>query len=141
MARTESDYPTEIRRLTQAVLDGPGETAATLRRAVEARAARLAAGERADLPLPTELDDYVRKVALRATAVTDGDVAALRAAGYPENAVFELTVAAALGAGLARLERGRLVLAAAGGNRDRADPAPPPATSQTRQPNAAGSSR
>jgi alkylhydroperoxidase family enzyme len=42
----------------------------------------------------------------------DEDVAALKHAGLSENAIFEATASAALGAALARLERG---LAALGG--------------------------
>jgi alkylhydroperoxidase family enzyme len=36
--------------------------------------------------------------------VVDADVEALRDAGWSEEAIFELTIAAALGAGLRRLE-------------------------------------
>jgi len=42
--------------------------------------------------------------------VTDADVAGLAPAGYSEDAVFELTVAAAVGAALNRLERGLAAL-------------------------------
>jgi alkylhydroperoxidase family enzyme len=45
-------------------------------------------------------------VAKHAYKVTDADVEALRHAGYSEDAIFEITLSAALGAGLARLERG-----------------------------------
>jgi hypothetical protein len=106
MERVAMGYPEDVRRLVEAVLWGPGETPPALRQAVEARAARLTAGERPDLPLPDALDGYVRKVALRATEVTDQDIDALKTGGYSEHAIFEVTVAAALGAGLARLERG-----------------------------------
>jgi alkylhydroperoxidase family enzyme len=110
MESGSSGYPVDVHQLARAVLEGSGETPVALRRAVEARAARLAAGDRPDLPLPAELDGFVRQVALRATEVTDGDIARLRAAGYSEDAIFEVTVAAALGAGLARLERGLAAL-------------------------------
>jgi alkylhydroperoxidase family enzyme len=52
----------------------------------------------------------VDKVAQHAYKVTDEDVAALQAAGNSDDAVFEVTVAAALGAALARLERGMAAL-------------------------------
>lgn len=48
----------------------------------------------------------VSKVAQHAYRVTDDDIDALRSAGYSEDAIFELTVSAALGAGCGRLERG-----------------------------------
>jgi alkylhydroperoxidase family enzyme len=94
-------------RLTDAVLETPGATALELRWAIEAHAARLGgrAGE-ADAPVPAELLPYVDKVARHAHRVTDADIEQLRAGGYSDDAIFELTVAAALGAARARLERG-----------------------------------
>jgi alkylhydroperoxidase family enzyme len=56
--------------------------------------------------VPEELIRYVDKVTKHAYKVTDADVEALRHAGYSEDAIFEITLSAALGAGLARLERG-----------------------------------
>jgi alkylhydroperoxidase/carboxymuconolactone decarboxylase family protein YurZ len=44
------------------------------------------------------------KVTLR--KYTDEDIAGLHQAGYSEDEIFEITLSAALGAGLARLERG-----------------------------------
>ena len=55
--------------------------------------------------LPQELESYVDKVARHAFKVTDADIEALRDSGYSEDAIFELTLSAALGAGIARLER------------------------------------
>jgi alkylhydroperoxidase family enzyme len=52
----------------------------------------------------------VDKVARHAYKVTDGDVAALQQAGSSDDAVFEVTVSAALGAALGRLERGMAAL-------------------------------
>jgi alkylhydroperoxidase family enzyme len=65
-------------------------------------------------PLPDDLPDaatrYVEKVRRHAYRVVDADVEALREAGLDEEAIFELTLAAALGAGLERLEAGRAAL-------------------------------
>jgi alkylhydroperoxidase family enzyme len=47
--------------------------------------------------------DYVQKVRRGAYAVTDRDVAQLRAAGLSEDEIFEQTVAVAVEVGLARL--------------------------------------
>ena len=49
-------------------------------------------------------------VALHAYTVTDGDIAALQRSGSSDDALFEVTVAAALGAALGRLERGLAAL-------------------------------
>jgi alkylhydroperoxidase family enzyme len=48
----------------------------------------------------------VEKVARHAYKVTDADVDGLREAGYSEDAIFEVTLAAALGAAHARLSAG-----------------------------------
>jgi alkylhydroperoxidase family enzyme len=101
-------YTAHVRRLIEAVLRDPGETNFRLRSAVEARAAQL--GGRASLsqpdPLPAEVECYTAKVAQHAYRIEDRDIEALRAAGYSEDAIFEMTLSAALGAGIARLEVG-----------------------------------
>jgi len=85
-----------------------------LRRAVfESRGAvepslRAAAGRNEGVPEP--LRAYVDKVARHAYEVTDEDVEALKRAGYGEDQLFEITVSAAVGAGLKRLERGLAAL-------------------------------
>ncbi len=108
-------YEDKTRSLKDAVLNSPGETDQTVRRAVEARAATLAGMPTEGRPeVPQALSSYVDKVVLDAYRTTDDDIQALRAKGYSEDAIFEITLSAALGAGLARLERG---LAALGGDR------------------------
>ena len=100
-------------RLEDAALGSPGQAPGELRRAAFARAARLAgvdAGVRSGAALPPALTPYVDKVARHAYQVTDADVIAVRRAGNSEDAVFEITVAAALGAALGRLERGLAAL-------------------------------
>jgi len=110
-----ADPRTLARDLERAALESPGETGAPLRRAVAARAAALS-GEAgvgdAAAALPPALVPYVEKVARHAYQVTPEDLAALAAAGLSEDAIFEVTVAAATGAGLARLRRGLAALAA-----------------------------
>jgi alkylhydroperoxidase family enzyme len=90
----------KTRRLADAVLNTPGHLSASVRHAIAARAA-----ERAD-DVPAALAGYVDKVARYAYRVTPEDVAALRSAGLSEDAIFEATLSAALGAGMARLEAG-----------------------------------
>lgn len=86
-------------RLVDAVLNTPGETPAELRRAAMRRRT-----------VPPLLAPYVDKVALHAYKVTDEDVAELHRAGHTDDALFEITVAAAVGAALHRLERGMAAL-------------------------------
>ena len=59
-----------------------------------------------DRPAPAEFASYLEKVRLHAYKVTDADVAALKDAGFSEDQIFEQTVAAAVGAGLERLQAG-----------------------------------
>jgi alkylhydroperoxidase family enzyme len=108
-----SRYASELARLREAVLDGPAETAAGLRRAAAARSGELAFG-RAETRVPEDLAPYLDKVALHAYKVVDDDIDALRGRGYSEDALFELTVAAAVGAGLARLETGLRAIGSGG---------------------------
>jgi alkylhydroperoxidase family enzyme len=89
-----------IGRFAEAILETPGDADLELRAAVEA----FAAGRPADVP--DDLRPYLEKVASRAYTVTDVDVDRLREAGYSEDAIFELTLAAALGAAQARLAAG-----------------------------------
>lgn len=74
----------EIRR---AVLDAPAHTSIERRRAAAAR---------------TETDPllarYLGRIHDEASTIGDADIAALRAAGHDEETLFELTVAAAIGA-------------------------------------------
>ncbi|MFY9822560.1 MAG: hypothetical protein WAM82_14340, partial [Thermoanaerobaculia bacterium] len=68
-----------------------------------------AAPEESVAQIPESLRGYVDSVALHAYRISDDDVAALRR-DWSEDEVFEVSVAAALGAGLARLERGLSIL-------------------------------
>ena len=109
MENPSGRYAAFTQGILDAVLAGPGDSPSEVRRAVLARAARLA-GARAGAPAPAPFGTYVDKVAQHAYKVTDADVAALRSAGSSEDAVFEVTAAAALGAALGRLERGMAAL-------------------------------
>lgn len=104
-------YEMLVKRLTQAVLDGPGVLEAVIRKAIEASSAMY--GGRFSVPVqevsPT-MRAYIEKVAHHAYKVTDQNIQALQQAGYSEDAIFEITVSAALGAGISRLERGLAAL-------------------------------
>ena len=102
-------YEAFVQAITDAVVAGPGQTPSELRRAVLARAARLA-GARGGAPAPAPFGSYVDKVAQHAYKVTDADVTALQQSGNSDDVLFEVTVSAALGAALGRLERGMAAL-------------------------------
>lgn len=103
-------YADLVERLRQAVLEGNTATSAEVRRAAESRAAASAGRSARERELAPELVGFVDKVARRAHSITQDDVDALRRAGYSEDAIFEVITAAAIGAGLGRLERGLAAL-------------------------------
>ena len=88
-------FATQLDRLEQAVLFEPGSLAPQVRQA--AATAR---------EVPEVMRTYVQKIVKYAYKVTDEDVQMLLRAGYSDDQIFELTVSAALGAGLTRLKRG-----------------------------------
>ena len=98
-------YAAYTARLADGVLTQPGHSPPALRRAVLARASG-APGE----DVPPALAAYVDKVARHAYKVTDEDVGQLQHAGHSDDALFEVTISAALGAALGRLERGLAAL-------------------------------
>src|SRR5882672_8041657 len=95
------------KRLVDAVLQARAETPEALRRAVLERA-RETPGAKGNLP--QSLTHYVDSVARHAYKVTDAEVAALQRAGQSDDSLFEITVAAAVGAALHRLDRGMAAL-------------------------------
>jgi alkylhydroperoxidase family enzyme len=90
---------TRTEALTRAILDGDGVTAPEARREAFDGA-----------PADPLIGRYVDLVRWHAYRIADSDVAALRDAGLGEDAVFELTAAAALGAGMQRLRAGLALL-------------------------------
>lgn len=82
-------------RLENSILRGPGRLDAATR-------AALASGH----DIPATLAAYAEKVTHHAYKVTDGDIAALLAAGYSEDQLFEATLSVALGAAQMRLRAG-----------------------------------
>jgi hypothetical protein len=61
--------------------------------------------------IPDDLKPYADKVARHAYRVTDRDLETLRDAGYDDDAIFEITVAVALGVSLHRRDVGIATLA------------------------------
>jgi alkylhydroperoxidase family enzyme len=89
-----------MREVLDAVLEGPGTLDPGIRQAAAS------GGD-----VPEVLRAYVDKVKRHAYQVTDEDVAALLAAGYSEDQIFELTVSCAVGAGRRRREAGLRAIA------------------------------
>lgn len=100
-----------MNQLNTAVFQSKGVTERWLRMAVKTAAApsseQLELGES---PIPVVLRPYLNKVARYAYKVTDRDIETLKTQGYVDDAIFELTVSAAVGAGLGRLQRGLAAL-------------------------------
>src|SRR5215467_12129943 len=80
-----------------ALLDGPGDLPADVRRAIAFGAP------------PADLETLVRKIRSDARSVTDGDVDAVRAR-YTDDQLFEVIVSAAFGAARDRLTAARRAL-------------------------------
>jgi len=95
----ESRYPRLRKKLRYAVLDAPATADAALRRA---------AYDGEDLAEP--LSGYVETMRRYAYRVQDRDIERLHNARYSDDQVLEVTVAAALGAGDARLRVGLAAL-------------------------------
>jgi hypothetical protein len=95
----------EVAALRRAVLETPGAADSVTREAAFGGVA-----------VPGPWDAYLNKVREASHRITDADVEALIAAGCSEDAVFEMTLAAALGAAARRLDAGlRAVQAAEAG--------------------------
>jgi hypothetical protein len=100
-------YTAHSQHLVEGVLNSPGETDPALRRAIAEQSAQLSLrSPQLVEQVPPALVAYVKKVALYAYKTTEEDIEALQRAGYSEDAIFEITVSVALGAGMTRLERG-----------------------------------
>ncbi len=100
-------YQAQYQQLLHGVLDSSGDTDSTLRHAITKQVAQLSEGTSYEENLvPANLRKYITKVALHAYKTTDEDIQALKEAGYSEDAIFEITLSIALGAGMLRLEQG-----------------------------------
>lgn len=103
-------YPSKLQQAVNALLTRSATTPPKLRQAAKAYAAKLGGATSEPAEVPADLEPYLKKVALYAYKTTDADVGRLHEAGYSEDQIFELTLSAALGAGLVRLERGLAAL-------------------------------
>ena len=100
MSNAAFRHADKIDALRRAILETPGDASIDQRSAAESAA-------------PTgPADAYLDKVRLAAYRIVDRDIDALREAGLTEDAIFELTVAAALGEATRILDRSVGALAA-----------------------------
>ena len=86
-------------RITAAACSLPGFLPAGMRRDVFA-----------ERPQDEPVQTYVQKVHAGALDVSDEDIRALLEVGYSQDEIFELTVAAAVGAGMKRHEKAMALL-------------------------------
>lgn len=108
--------PSNVQNVRTALLEKTGHTSIELRSSVEAAAAAMSgrsndAGSADDAP--EKLAPYIEKIARLSYKITDEDVEDLLRAGYTEDEVFEVTLSAAFGASVARMECGLRALAEA----------------------------
>ena len=102
------DLHTDAKGVRDAVLSDTGcHTPAALRQTVFERARRLVLGQEPTDTLDALTAEHVKAVALQPQT---GTVDRLLAEGRSDDEIFELTVAAAVGAGMARLEVGLTAL-------------------------------
>ena len=92
--------PANLQKAIDALLTQPGDTEPVFRRQI-LEWNRFGSG-----PLPESIQPLVEKIGQCPWTVDDQDFARLRAAGYSESQLYELTLAAALGAGLKRFDAG-----------------------------------
>ena len=97
--------PDNIRRVIESVRGAVGIAPATERQAEMDFAAGAGGATRAEVQLPDALRGYVEKVTHDPYKVVERDLDELVEAGYTEDAVFEITVATALGAAVGRMEK------------------------------------
>src|SRR5215470_250612 len=99
--------PPHIEKVIASLLGSAGESDVSLRRGVFEQV-RTGRGE-----VPENLTALVGKIARRPWTVTDDDILQAREAGYSEDQVYELVLAAATGAGVRRLDAGLRAIAEA----------------------------
>ena len=102
---------TDDEALRHAALTAPGDTTPALREATQAAVRATVVGDEAP-SLEPAVARYVTAIEEAAHAISDEAFDDLRRAGLSEAAIFEVTVNAAVSAGLVRLELARQALEA-----------------------------
>jgi hypothetical protein len=114
--------PPRVTAMLEALLGPLGQSDPELRRAVFQQT-RTASGTTSALH-PNELRELVQKIDRQPWIVSDEDFHKLLQAGYSEDQIFEVTVAASVGAGVRRLEAGLRALETAAGEASSQHPDP-----------------
>lgn len=96
--------PTDVEAARTQLLDTSGTVDPRVRRDVEAFAATYFGAERPAVDLDEPLLSFVGRVAAFPAAVDDALVESLREAGYDDEGIFEITMAASMGVACAGLE-------------------------------------
>lgn len=112
--KSDMALPGRVRKAIERLLGSAGTSEPALRHAVFERARTGMKQAPATGPCAPELVEFVEKIEERPWTVGAEDFAKLRLAGYSEDQLFELTLAAATGAGVRRFEAGVRALEAAG---------------------------
>jgi hypothetical protein len=100
-----------FQNVVDSILSTPGETSTPLRAALVQQPAQLyGLPVQQEIALPPEIKTYVTKVATHAYKVTDQDIEQLCANGHGEDAIFEITLSVAAGAGMMCLRQGLAAL-------------------------------
>ena len=92
---TSGRFADLLQALIDGVLSSPGHLSVERRRAAFD-----------GVPIEGDMGAFAEKVRHRAYTVTDKDIEALRRLGIEEDAIFELTIACALGEAYAQLQAG-----------------------------------
>jgi uncharacterized protein YciW len=112
--RVETRYSAKLRKLETRILDGPGALDPSVRRA-------LADG---DSPGDGLADKYVEKIRTNAYKIVDRTLEELKAAGWTEDQIFELSICTAFGAARYRLDAGLRAIDQARSDAEQTSPAP-----------------
>lgn len=98
--------PTEVEIGREHMLSADGKTTPALRRSVDAFVtAQWGHVRMGFLPVPPELETYLKKLSLHAYRVLDEDIETLHNAGYSDEMIYEITIVGATGAALVGLEK------------------------------------
>lgn len=96
--------PVELNLARDHFLSVDASTEPSMRCAVEAYSARARGGNRPEVSIPKALVEYVKCLSLHASRLTDESFDVLRDAAYSDEAIYEVTMAGALGASFAGIE-------------------------------------
>ena len=103
--RPKTPLPDDVRSLVRRVLTSTAAHASPdARTAVYHYVAALTRNAAPEAAIPPQAEPYLRKTALYAYKVLDREVDAMRAAGLTIDDIFEMTVTAAVSAGVTRMD-------------------------------------